>query len=320
MPTKHHPHRGSMQFWPRARCRKHCAKVKSWVDSKENSALGFIGYKVGMTHVWLKEANANSPRANMNVSTPVTVIECPPVKVYSIRLYKQDEDGSKIISEIFSKKVDKELARKTKIAKKSGEEKEDFDRVMLTIYTQPKLTGMGKKKPDLIEVGVGGKDNKEKLEFAKGLLDKEVKLSDVLKEGELVDVHGVTKGKGFCGTIKKFGVKRLQHKSEKKIRGIGTLGAWTTKKVQYTVAQPGRYGYHLRTEYNKQIVKIGDKVEEINPKGGFLRFGFLKNDYVLIRGSVPGATKRPITLIKAIRPKGLIPKIELTYTSLESKQ
>ena len=36
MPTKHHPHRGSMQFWPRARSSKHCARVKSWNKSKDN--------------------------------------------------------------------------------------------------------------------------------------------------------------------------------------------------------------------------------------------------------------------------------------------
>jgi len=320
MPNKHHPHRGSMQFWPRARCRKHSGKVKAWADSKEDSVLGFIGYKVGMTHILIKEPKAKSPRAGMNVFTPATVIECPPLKVYSLRLYKGDEDGQKIVSEIFSKKVDKELNRKTKVAKNSGKEVEDFDRIMLTVYTQPKLTGMGKKKPDLIEVGVGGKDNKSKLEYAKSLLDKEVKVSEIFKEGEFVDTHSVTKGKGFSGTIKKFGVKRLQHKSEKKIRGIGTLGAWTTKKVQYTVAQPGRFGYHLRTEYNKVALKLGNKPEEINPKGGFLNYGFVKNDYILIKGSIPGARKRPITLIKAIRPKLKEPKIEITYTSLESKQ
>jgi len=320
MPNKHHPRRGSMQFWPRARSRKHSATVYAWADSNETKVLGFIGYKVGMTHLQLKEANPKSQRVGMNVFTPATVIECPPVKVYSIRLFKGDEDGYKIVSEIFSKKLDKELNRKTRIAKKSGEEVENFDRIRLTVYTQPKLTGIGKKKPDLIEVGIGGKDNKEKLEYAKSLLDKEVKLSDVFDEGEWVDVHGVTKGKGFAGCVKRYGVKRLQHKSEKKIRGIGTLGAWTTKKVQYTVPQPGKMGYHLRTEYNKLLMKLGVKSEEINPKGGFLQYGNVKNDYVLIKGSVPGARKRPITLVKAIRPKVKAPKVEIVYTSLESKQ
>ncbi|MFH1972894.1 MAG: 50S ribosomal protein L3 [archaeon] len=320
MPNKHHPRRGSMQFWPRARCRKHSATVYAWADSNETKVLGFIGYKVGMTHLQLKENNAKSPRAGMNIFTPVTVIECPPVKVYSIRLLKGDEDGYKIISEIFSKKVDKELSRKTKVAKKSGEEIEDFDKIRLTVYTQPKLTGIGKKKPDLIEIGIGGKTNKEKLEFAKSLLDKEIKLPEVFNEGEWVDIHGVTKGKGFAGTIKRYGVKRLNHKSEKKIRGIGTLGSWHPNKVKYTVCQPGKMGYHLRTEYNKLLIKLGVKVEAINPKGGFLQYGNVKNDYVLIKGSVPGARKRPITLVKAIRPKVKAPKIEIVYTSLESKQ
>jgi large subunit ribosomal protein L3 len=321
MPTKHHPHRGSMQFWPHARSRKHTARVQGWPIVNENSLLGFIGYKVGMTHLLLKEQNPKSPRAGMNVFTPVTVIECPPVKVYSIRLYEEDEDGFKIVSEIFSKKTDKELKRRTPASKKENkEEVVEFDKIMITIHTQPKNTGIGKKKPDVIEMGIGGKDNKDKLEYAKSILGKEVKLSEAIKEGEWLDAHSVTKGKGFCGTVKKFGVKRLQHKSEKKIRGIGTLGAWTTKKVQYTVAQPGKWGYHLRTEYNKQAIKIGSKPEDINIKGGFLRYGLVKNDYLLIHGSVPGAKKRPITLVKAIRPTSKAPKVEIMYTNQESQQ
>lgn len=320
MPRARHPRRGSMQFWPRARSRKHSASVKNWASVNENKFLGFIGYKAGMTHMLIKETNTSSHRKNLNVFTPVTIIECPPVKVYSIRLYKKDEDGFKIVSEIFSKKIDKELGRVTQLAKKTGTETEDFDKISILTYSQPKATGIGKKKPDMIEMSLGGKNNKEKLEFAKTLLEKEIKISEVFKEGEFIDIHSVTKGKGFCGTIKKFGVKRLRHKSEKKVRGIGTLGSWHPNKVKYTVAQPGKFGYHVRAEYNKLVIKLSSKPEEINPKGGFVNYGFVKNDYIVLKGGVPGSKKRPITLTKAIRQKMKDPKIEINYTSLESKQ
>ncbi|MDP3918921.1 MAG: 50S ribosomal protein L3 [Nanoarchaeota archaeon] len=322
MAKKHHPRRGSLQFWPHARSSKHAAAVRTWADVKENKALGFIGYKVGMTHVLIKEENPNSHKTGMEVFTPVTVIECPPLKVYSVRYHLQDEEGqSKVVSEIFSKKIDKEMKRKTGLPKKNeNTEPEAFDRVTLSVYTQPKLTGIGKKKPDLVELEVGGKDLKDKSTYAQSLLDKEIKVSEVFKEAQFMDVHSVTKGQGFTGVIKKSGVKLRHHKSEKGVRCIGTLGSWTPKSVQYTVTQPGKWGYHLRTEYNKTSIKVGDKPEEINPKGGFIRYGLVKNDYILIKGSIAGATKRPITFTAPIRVKRKMYAQPIKYISLESKQ
>lgn len=289
---------------------------------KDKKVLGFLGYKAGMTHVLIKEANPNSHRKNMDVFTPVTVVECPPLKVYSVRYYAQDEDGFlRLVSEIFSKKVDKEFVRKTRHSPKENKSPEQFDHVKITLYSQPKLTGIGKKKPDIVEFSIGGKDLHEKAAFAQSLLDKELRVSEVFKEAQFVDVHSVTKGKGFSGANKKFpSIKRLQHKSEKGTRGIGTLGPWHPNKVAFTVAQAGKWGYHRRTEYNKITVKIGSKPEEINPKGGFVRYGFVKNDYLLIKGSLPGPAKRPVSISDAIRPKKKMYAQVSTYTSLESKQ
>jgi len=320
MAKKHHPRRGSLQFWPHKRSRKHSARVRCWADSKEQKLLGFIGYKAGMSHVLVQETNPNSPRKGREVFTPVTVIECPPLKVYSVRYYGQNEEGVlQLVSEIFSKKTTKELKRKTNISKKEGVVPTDYDYVRVSVYTQPKSTGIGKKKPDLVEIAVGG-NPEEQSTYAQSLLDKEVKVSDVFKDAQFIDVHAVTKGKGFCGVVKKFGVKTLQHKSEKKKRGIGTLGAWHPNQVSFTVAQPGKWGYHLRTEYNKMCVKLGNNPEGINPKGGFVRYGELKNDYMLIKGSVPGASKRPITIVEPIRVKDKRYDMPITYTSKESKQ
>ncbi len=211
------------------------------------------------------------------------------------------------------------MKRKVKASKKNNEVPENYDYLRLVVYSQPKLTCLGKKKPDMIEVNVGG-SKEEALAKAQELLDKEIRITDFIKENALVDVHGVTKGQGFSGVVKKFGVKTLQHKAEKTKRGIGTMGAWTTKKVQYTVAQPGKFGYHLRTEYNKKCLKISDNPEEINPKGGFVRVGEVKNDYLLIEGSVVGSRKRPITLTLPVRPRKKNIKKDITYVSLESRQ
>ncbi len=313
---KSHPHRGSVQFWPRVRSKKHCPSIRTHPTSKDPKPLGFIAYKAGMTHImYTNTAKKGNPEASM----PVTVLECPPLKPFSIRFYKNTTHGFKILAEIFNKKVEKELERKTKTSKKETKEPENYDYIRLSVYTQPKLTGIGKKRPDVLEIALGG-SKEEQLKLAKELLEKQITINDVAKEGEFLDIHSVTKGKGFQGTVKRFGVKIMQHKAEKKKRGIGTLGPWHPNKVPYTVPQPGKMGYHRRTHYNFKVIKIGDKPEEINPKSGFLRYGLIKNPYILIKGSIAGAAKRPIVLTPSIRCNKQPQPTQITYISLESKQ
>jgi large subunit ribosomal protein L3 len=69
----------------------------------------------------------------------------------------------------------------------------------------------------------------------------------------------------------------------------------------YTVPKAGQMGYHKRTELNKMVMKIGDKPEEVNPSCGFPQYGFVKNDYVVLKGSVPGPAKRLVKLRLAVR-------------------
>jgi len=326
MPNIRAPRKGSLQFWPRVRSKRSYPKIRSWPDSKDTKLLGFIGYKAGMTHITMIDQNPNSLTKNQPIFCPVTVIECPPLRALSLRFYKKTDNGSKIVSEIFSQNLPKELERKIYLPKKPNQPKEqnmgDVEDIKLVVYTQPKLTGIGKKKPEILEVGIGGPDIKSKIDYAKSLLDKEISLSETFKEGQLLDVHAVTKGKGFQGTVKRFGVKIRQHKSEKVKRGVGSLGSWTPKRVSFRVAQPGKMGYHVRTEYNKKTLRISNNPKEINPNGGFLHYGLIKNEYILLRGSVPGPSKRLIEMTEPIRSKDETPiKIpQIAYISLESKQ
>lgn len=64
----------------------------------------------------------------------------------------------------------------------------------------------------------------------------------------------------------------------------------------------GQMGFQTRTELNKRILKFGNG-NEINPKGGFIRYGIIKSYYLLIEGSVPGSKKRLVMIRKAIRSK-----------------
>ncbi len=312
------PRRGSMQFWPRCRARRPYARITQWPDVKDLKLLGFAGYKAGMTHVMVDDENPKSMTKGETIAFPVTVIECPPIKPYSLRFYKKTVHGFTLVSEIFAKNFDKNLIRKTSLPKKEGKEPAEFDMVRLVVHTQPGLIGL-KKKPEIFELGIGGKDVKEKANYAKELLTKEIRLSDVFKEHQFVDVHSISKAKGTQGPVKRFGVRIRQHKAEKTKRGPASLGAWHPNRVDYRVAHAGKMGFHQRTEYNKLILKIGNNPKDIEMKGGFLNYGIIKTDYIIVKGSVVGTRKRMIKMTEPSRaPKP--PQYTINTISLTSKQ
>lgn len=309
MPTKRSPHRGSMQFWPRKRARRQYPRVRHWPQSNEAKPLGFTGYKVGMAQALFTDNRKNALTKGEDIIWPVTIIECPPLKVASLVLYKKTSGVLRAVSQILAEKLDKDLKKKIPLPKKKKSKEikdDDFDDIRLLVFTQPKLTKIGKKKPELFELGVGGKKN-DKLKFAKEKLGKELYLKDVLEEGFLLDIRGITKGKGIQGPVKRFGVAIRSHKSEKTKRGPGSLGGWGNNR-SWTVAHAGQTGYHQRIEYNKWLLKIGDDPAKINRKEGFRRFGIIKNQYVLIKGSVLGPSKRLLMMTLAVRPNPKISK------------
>ena len=256
MPKAHKPRSGSMQVWPRVRAKRIYASVSNWNKKQGLSLLGFAGYKAGMTHILTTATEKNKV---YNINIPATIIECPPLKPLSLRFYKQTPYGSVVVSQLFSKNLDKELARKITIPKKTNDKvTENFSELRLTVYTQPKLTGIGKKKPEIFEIGLN-----TDLETAKSLLNKDIKVSEVLKIGQFIDTRAITKGKGFQGPVKRFGVSLKSHKSEKKRRAVGNLGPTSPRKVHRNVPQTGQMGFHQRTDYNKLILKIGKQTKKL---------------------------------------------------------
>nr|AJS12464.1 50S ribosomal protein L3P [uncultured archaeon] len=114
-----------------------------------------------MSHFLVVDNRPNSLSKGELVSMPVTVIECPPLKVASVRLYSGSVNGLRLLKEI-SGKVDKEFGRKAPLPKKeaaavSGVDVSSVVDVRVVVYTQPKLTGIGRVKPEVFEVPVGGK-------------------------------------------------------------------------------------------------------------------------------------------------------------------
>src|SRR3989338_4913494 len=316
--SKRHSHRrGSLAFKPRKRAISQMPSINAWPKSSEKRLLGVAGYKAGMTHITYIE-DRECPNKGVEVSSPVTILEVPPMCAYGVRAYK----GGNPLSDVLC--TDAKLLAPLGIKKISSSDATSLlssspDSIFILVYAQPQKTGIGKKRPERMEIAVGGKDAKEALEFALTLLGKEVKAADIFKVGEYVDIISVTTGKGWQGVVKRHGVHKQRRKATGKVRHAGTLGPWHPGYVQYSAPMAGQMGYHHRTELNKRIMKIGAG-NEVTPKGGFLHYGVVSNDYIMLAGSVGGPAKRLIRLRKAVRMDAAPKAPDIRYVSIESKQ
>ncbi|MDD5617406.1 MAG: 50S ribosomal protein L3 [Candidatus Methanoperedens sp.] len=334
MSHPHRPRRGSIAYSPRVRARSEIPRVRAWPIKKEAKLMGFAGYKAGMTHVIMTDDVPNSLTSGMEISVPVTILEAPPMKVAAIRVYKNTTYGANAIAEAWTTELDKELNRAMTVPKKHDlpAALAKIDQLIkdgiakdlrVVMYTLPeKVTGIPKKKPEIMENNIGGTELKARFEYAKTLLGKSINISDVFNNGDIIDVLAITTGKGTQGPVKRWGIQlqKSKHSRAGSVREIGTLGAWHPSHVSWRVPQIGQTGYYQRTEFNKRIMQIGKDGKNVTPEGGVLNYGIVRNDYIIIKGSVPGPAKRLVRMRPAIRLKKTLPVPELTQVSLESKQ
>jgi len=307
MGRKQGPRKGSMQIWPRKRAQKFLPEVNWNAISIEHQAekaglMGFIAYKAGMASAFVKDNTPDSMTKNKRIILPVTILEAPPLKIHSVRFYK----GNKVLKDVLNDNLDKELKKVVKLPKNKVNAKEmiekmtDFDDITLVCYTQAKKTGI-KKSPDISEIGLFGK-KEEKLQFVKDNLAKEISISEVFQKG-LVDARGLTIGRGFQGTVKRFGVHLRNHKAEKGVRRVGSIGGWHPIGIRFTVPRPGQMGMHSRIIYNNVVIasKKLSAEDEIGKKP-FKHYGIVKNDYLVLGGNVNGPVKRQVLITATLRP------------------
>ncbi len=318
MPKAHSPRKGSLAFRPRKRAETLNSRIRNWPEYTKPSLLGFVGYKAGMVHFLYLEDSQNSPNKGKEVASAGTVIEVPPVHAFAIRVYKDTPVGKRVIGDFMPSAEEDPVVKKAGLKGKPLSEldkvAEEISDLRVLVLTNPGLTTIGKKKQEVVELGVGGKDVKEKLEFAKSIIGKDVNVEDVFEPGTYIDVIGVTKGKGWQGVIKRFGIAKQRRKATGRYRHLGNLGAWHPAVVEYTVAQAGQMGFHKRTILNNLLVQIGD-AKDLNQKGGLLHYGEVRTKYVIVKGSIPGPKKRLIKLRRALRrPEDKRP-LKVTYVS-----
>lgn len=119
-------------------------------------------------------------------------------------------------------------------------------------------------------------------------LGDEVKPS-IFKSGELVDVIGTSKGKGFAGTIKRWN-QHIGPKSHgggggsQPVRQTGSLGDISGNKVFKGMTMPGHLGNVQRTVQNLVVVDVNEK-----------------EGYILVKGSIPGPNKGFVTIKQAVK-------------------
>ena len=214
---------------------------------------GILGKKVGMTQVF----------DDRGVAIPVTVIEAGPCFVAQIKTVERDGYSAVQLG---------------------------MDETKPKRLTQPQLKHLEKSNlPPLHYLRKVRVSAEELANFEEG----QKLLVDIFEEGELVDVTGISKGRGFAGVVKRHGFRGgpKTHGQSDRLRAPGSIGACTTPgRVFKGKRMPGRMG-------GERVTAQGLKVVIVDAERNLLA----------VRGAVPGA-KNGLLLIRLARKTHLLKK------------
>jgi len=362
------PRHGNLGFLPRKRTRHHAGKIKSFPKddaSKAPHLTAFMTYKAGMTHIVREVERPGSKLNKKEVVESVSVLEAPPMIVVGFVGYVETPRGLRALTSVWAGHLNEEVKRRfyktwhkskkkafTKYQKRWSEASKGSEAPMAAeierakkycqviraiCHTQIGKVKIGQKKANIKEIQINGGTVEQKVDFATGLFEQEVKVADVFNQDEVCDIIGSTRGHGYNGVITRWGCSRLPRKSHRGLRKVACIGTWHPARVQFQVPRAGQDGYHHRTEINKKIYRIGKNIKEdpnsatteadlteksITPMGGFAHFGEVTQDWVMMKGAVMGPKKRIITVRKSLLPqvsRKATEKIVLKFIDTASK-
>ena len=122
---------------------------------------------------------------------------------------------------------------------------------------------------------------------------------DIFEEGEMVDVSGISKGKGFQGVIKRHNQSRgpMGHGSQYH-RGVGSLGTMLPMHVLKGKKMPGHMGNVKTTIQNLEVISIDTE-----------------NNVILVKGNVPGPKQSLVIIRTAVKNPDVVktPADLITY-------
>ena len=128
-------------------------------------------------------------------------------------------------------------------------------------------------------------------------LGQEIKV-DIFTEGEVVDVTGTSKGKGFQGVIKRHNQQRgpMGHGSHYH-RGPGSMGTMRPMRVFKGKKLPGHMGVNTVTIQNLEIIAVDTE-----------------NNVILVKGNIPGPKKGLVIIKTAVKNPGKVKTVEKLHT------
>jgi len=291
-----------------------------------------------MTHIVRGVDRPGALMHKREVVDAVSIVETPPMVAVGIVGYVETPSGLRTLTTVFAEHLSDEFKRRcyknwykskkkaySKYSKKYEDGAKDIDHelnrikkfctvVRVIAHTQVSKLNLRIKKAHIMEIQVnGGADAAAKVDFAKGLFEKEITVDSVFAKDENIDVLGVTKGHGFEGVTTRWGVSRLPRKTHRGLRKVACIGSWHPARVSTTVARAGQNGYFHRTELNKKVYRIGKKEDTascktpsdltekgITPMGGFPHYGEVNEDWIMLKGAIVGVKKRPLIMRKSM--------------------
>merc|ERR1719158_1579747 len=319
----------------------------------------------GMTHI-LREVDRPGSKLNKKeIVEGVSILEAPPMICVGFVGYVETPRGLRALTSVWAGHLSDEVKRRfyktyhkskkkaftkyakrwTDVSKESGKPMEaEVERakkycqvIRALCHTQIGKVKIGQKKAHIKEIQVNGGTTEQKVDFAMGLFEQEVKVADVFGQDEMCDIIGSSRGRGYNGVVTRWGCTRLPRKTHRGLRKVACIGTWHPARVQFQVPRAGQDGYHHRTEINKKIYRIGKALKDepnnaqteadltekgITPMGGFPHYGTVTQDWVMLKGTVMGAKKRIITLRKSLLPqvsRKATEKISLKFIDTSSK-
>jgi large subunit ribosomal protein L3 len=289
------------------------ARIRAWpkINSDEPKILAHCGFKAGCVQIVSIDDREKVPNAGKQLVSLGTVLVTPPVLILGIRGYSKDHNGKHAEFDVYAEDIPKNISKEISLKNKQENALENAEKglkrikeVFAIVAVSPRAAGLEQKKPYVFEALVSGGDIQKQFTHVKELLGKEIKIEQIFETGATVDVAAITKGHGWQGVLRRWNVKKKQHKSRKTVREVGSLGPISPQSVMYTVPRAGQTGFHQRVEYDKRIMIMGNTEDEgikINPDGGYKHFGLVKGDFIVLKGSVPGTYRRLIKLRSQIR-------------------
>eukprot|EP00659_Diplonema_papillatum_P017532 gene17532-26978_t len=285
------PRHGHLGYLPRKRCRHIRGRVRSFpIDqpSQEPHLTAFLAYKAGMTHIVRDLDRPGSKMHKKEVCEPVSILDCPAMAVVGIVGYKPSARGMRTVCTVWTQQLSESVLRRYYrswyAAKKKAFTKHiaTYQEKAATEARDAKFARLV-KNATVLRVICHTQPNKLKLGQKKAHI-AEIQVNGGSMEDKLKFAKGLLENQFTVGQV-------FKESENCDIIGV-TRGH-------------GFEGVAAKCEKGKgnATTPLDITSKHITPLGGFVRYGVVNNEYVMVKGSVPGPSKRVLTLRRPIAPQ-----------------